>query len=240
MKQISNLLCCDDLLDRCEVQTRLLPNPYRDLPYLLIKRFFDEVDCGVIARLVRDDLHGERAKVRATDEIGAVQPSLEPQFRKTVVHPLEAAYHTYYLERFAHFQPRIERFFNVALTTMTDVQVLEYTKGCYYVKHADDSSELVDEQGQTVCFVPVAPERKITTVLFATSWDPEIGDDVRFTGGELCFNYLYDASGATACLRAQAGDMIVFPSNPYFSHEVRPVRSGTRITLVQWHNALVE
>lgn len=239
MKQISNLVFCDDLFERCEVQTRLLPNPYRDLPFLIIKNFFDEAMCRLIAQSVLEDSDGEKAKVKATVVKGVVQPAVEPQIRKTVIHPLGDNYHALYLERFAEIQPRIERFFNVALTTMTDVQVLEYTEGCHYIKHADDSSELVDGHGNTVCFVPVAPARKITTVLFATSWDTDRGRTDRFTGGELCFNYLYDEVGNVTCLYPEAGDMIVFPSNPYFTHEVRPVTGGLRVTLVQWHNAII-
>jgi SM-20-related protein len=38
-------------------------------------------------------------------------------------------------------------------------------------------------------------------------------------------------------LRPEAGDMVVFFSNPYFSHEVLPVKEGYRLSLVQWHNA---
>lgn len=240
MKQISNLIFCDDLLERCEVQTRLLPNPYRDLPYLVIKHFFDGAECRLIALGVQEDTHGERAKVKSTVVKGILQPAVESAIRKTVIHPLNDFSRALYLQRLSQFQPQIERYFNVALTTMTDVQVLEYTQGCYYVKHADDSSELVDENGQTVCFVPVAPERKITTVLFTTAWDAKKADAFHFTGGELCFSYLYDEKGEAVCLRPEAGDMVVFPSNPYYTHEVRPVTDGTRITLVQWHNAIVD
>ena len=32
--------------------------------------------------------------------------------------------------------------------------------------------------------------------------------------------------------------MIVFPSNPYFSHEVLTIRSGYRLSLVQWHDTI--
>lgn len=239
MKQISDSVFCDDLFERCEVQTRLLPNPYRDLPYLVIKNFFDTAMCRLVAQVACEDEDAEAAMVKTSVVKGVVQPSLDTTIRKTVIHALPEHYRTIYLERFALVQPQIERFFNVALTTMTDIQMLEYTRGCFYVKHADDSSELVDAEGHTACFVPVAPERKITTVLFATAWDAEHGDTHHFTGGELVFNYLYNEQGGIVTLRPEAGDMIVFPSNPFYTHEVRTVTSGTRITLVQWHNAIV-
>ena len=60
-----------------------------------------------------------------------------------------------------------------------------------------------------------------------------------FSGGELCFNYLFDEKGLPVCIRPEAGDMVVFPSNPIYSHEVHPVTAGYRLTLVQWHNGLI-
>lgn len=53
------------------------------------------------------------------------------------------------------------------------------------------------------------------------------------------FNYLFDAQGNNIKFIPEAGDMIVFPSNPIFSHEVLRVEDGYRLTLVQWHNAIV-
>jgi hypothetical protein len=38
----------------------------------------------------------------------------------------------------------------------------------------------------------VAPERKLTTVLFTTSYTPHPTDTDHFSGGELLFNYLCD------------------------------------------------
>jgi SM-20-related protein len=63
-------------------------------------------------------------------------------------------------------------------------------------------------------------------------------EDEGFSGGELLFNYLYDKEGSLVKIKPQAGDMVVFPSNPYFSHEVLPVKEGYRLTLVQWHDAI--
>jgi SM-20-related protein len=114
---------------------------------------------------------------------------------------------------------------------------LGYESGSFYVKHSDDASELQDRDGNTVGFHTVAPERKLTTVLFTTSYTPNPTDSDHFSGGELLFNYLCDSHGNMITLRPEAGDMVVFFSNPYFSHEVLPVKDGYRLSLVQWHNA---
>ena len=53
--------------------------------------------------------------------------------------------------------------------------------------HSDDSSMLYKDE-QLVGFLPVAKQRKISTVLFTTTYDENISDDT-FTGGELLFNF---------------------------------------------------
>jgi SM-20-related protein len=120
--------------------------------------------------------------------------------------------------------------------------MLQYKKGFFYKKHADDSSELIDTNNQTVGFVNVAPQRKITTVLFGTTCqdDEETNNKYSFKGGELVFNYLYDKNNNQIKFKPKAGDMIIFPSNPYFSHEVLPVTNGYRLTLVQWHDGIIQ
>jgi SM-20-related protein len=76
-------------------------------------------------------------------------------------------------------------------------------------------------------------------VLFATSCKDDANDRFSFSGGELEFNFLKNIDGTDVVLKPSAGDMVVFPSNPYFSHEVKKVKSGYRLTLVQWHNAIL-
>jgi predicted 2-oxoglutarate/Fe(II)-dependent dioxygenase YbiX len=88
-------------------------------------------------------------------------------------------------------------------------------------------------------FYTIAPQRKLTTVLFTTSHSKHIEDPYHFSGGELLFNYLFDKDGNTIKFEPKAGDMIIFPSNPYFSHEVLRVQQGYRLTLVQWHDAII-
>ncbi|MDX1296395.1 MAG: 2OG-Fe(II) oxygenase, partial [Sulfurimonadaceae bacterium] len=157
---------------------------------------------------------------------------------KTAIHKLPEPMLEEYRSSFLHHQRQIEEYFSIALTTATEVQALEYTQGAFYIKHADDSNEVVNEQGETIGFVQVAPLRKITTVLFATSHVGSGGDATQFSGGELVFNYLYDRDGNQIRLQPKAGEMVIFPSNPLFSHEVLPVKEGYRLTLVQWHNGL--
>lgn len=238
--QISNKIYCDDIFLNIEVENKLLPNPYMDYPYLIIKNFLPKKICDEIARFTKiKDEDAKDAKVKVEVTSGVVQPKLKKEYRKTNIYKLKKSYEKLYQKQFKKYQPMIEEYFSTALTFSTDVQVLEYTKGCFYIKHSDDSSEILDDDKNTIGFLNVAPQRKITTVVFATSFDENTKDELSFSGGELLFNYLYDENGQTVKLEPKAGDMVVFPSNPYFSHEVLKVKEGYRLTLVQWHDGIL-
>lgn len=240
MIQISTHISCDSLFENIEIENKLLPSQYKDYPYLIIKNFFSKEACEELAFLVQEDEKTKRkAKVKKEVITGIVQADIVEEYRKTNIYKLDTFYQNYYDEQFSKYKPVIEEYFTVALTLSTDVQVLEYKKGFFYVKHADDSSEIIDKDEQTIGFKVVAPQRKLSTVLFATSHMSQADEQgLSFSGGELMFNYLYNEDGEAVKIKPEAGDMIIFPSNPYFSHEVLPVEDGYRLTLVQWHDTI--
>lgn len=241
MFQISNQVYCDNFLLDIPIENKLLPNCYKEYPFLLIKKFFSKQLTHKIVRTIKDDQNLELAKIKSLNNNGIVKKKLKQNYRKTNIYKLSQEFSSLYETRFNTLQPKIEEYFNVSLTLGTKIQVLEYKKGFFYKKHADDSNEIIDSNGETVGFHNVAPQRKITTVLFGSSnhsLDKEI-DPYSFHGGELLFNYLYDKEGNNLKIKPQAGDMLVFPSNPYFSHEVAEVIAGYRLTLVQWHDAII-
>lgn len=239
MKQISNHVFCDDFILDLKLATRLMPNPYYDYPYLLIENFLPKSLCDTIVEYAQKSSDAISAKVKTTILNSVVNPSVDESIRKTVIHKLPKTLLNKYDKSFKKHQGQMEDFFSIALTTATKVQVLEYTKDAFYIKHADDSNELVNENAQTVGFLQVAPQRKISTILFTTSYDENADDNKHFKGGELLFNYLFDANAEAIKFRPKAGDMLVFPSNPIYSHEVLPIISGYRLSLVQWHNAII-
>ena len=94
------------------------------------------------------------------------------------------------------------------------------------------------KNNELVGFTAVTKQRKISTVLFTTTCDDTTSDNT-FEGGELLFNFLYDEEGNGIKIKPKAGTMLVFLSNPFFTHEVLKVNAGRRISLVQWHNAII-
>ena len=240
MIQISEHIFCDEFLQECYIENRYLPNPYLEYPYLIIENFLTQQECNLVVSEIQESSSTQRAMVKTRILNSVVAPSIDEEIRKTSIYKLSEHLETVYQETFLKYQNKIENYFSMALTTATKLQALEYQIDDFYIKHADDSSEIVDKEGNTIGFICVAQQRKLTTVLFVSSHESkkDINSINSFDGGELIFNYLYDANGKQIELRPKAGDMIVFPSNPYFSHEVRPVKSGYRATLVQWHNSI--
>lgn len=240
MIQISTHVYCDSLFENIELDNKLLPNQYKDFPYLIIKNFFSQKSCDRLVALVQKDEKTKRkAQVKKETISGIIQPGIVEEYRKTNIYKLDEFYKKYYDKQFIKYKSVMEAYFSIALTLSTDVQLLEYKKGYFYIKHADDSNEIIDKEKETIGFKLVAPQRKLSTVLFATSHVTNAHNGAQsFTGGELMFNYLYNSEGEPVKIKPEAGDMIIFPSNPYFSHEVLPVEEGYRLTLVQWHDAI--
>ncbi len=98
-----------------------------------------------------------------------IESDIVEKYRKTNIGKLDTYYEKYYAEQFNKHRLEIEAYFSVALVLSTKVQVLEYTEGFFYVKHADDSSEIINKDKKTIGFKVVAPQRKLSTVLFATN-----------------------------------------------------------------------
>lgn len=238
MIRISEKVYLDKAVHNLDVPTGYLPNPYKETPYLLIQNFFEKEEIKKFVDTIYQEDDAQKAKVKAEVLAGVVRAKVETEYRNTNIYALNRALLKLYNKRFISFQPLIEDYFSLGITLSTEVQALEYKKGGFYIRHADDSTTLIDKEGKVAGFTPVAPERKLTTVLFGTSYEKNPMNRYGFEGGELVFNFLYDQEGEMINLKPTAGDMIVFLSNPYFSHEVKEVKNGYRLTLVQWHNAI--
>ncbi len=236
MVQISNQIFCKESLMKLDIKTGKLPNPYYDLPFMLIENFLPLKMCEDITSSMRSNQDICEAEIRKYEAI-KIQTGKDTSIRKTNIHKLKPIHENIYNESFTKHQEKIEKFFNLCITTSTEIQALEYTKGSFYKQHSDDSSVLLKDN-EVIGFLPVALERKITSVLFTTNHSDIVSKN-NFNGGELIFNYLYDKDGETIQIKPKAGDMIVFFSNPYFTHEVLEVKKGYRVSLVQWHDAIM-
>ena len=64
MTQISNNIYCSDFLLDIDVKTKLLPNPYYDYPYLIIKDFLSSHECDDINEKVKEDDDYQKAQIK--------------------------------------------------------------------------------------------------------------------------------------------------------------------------------
>lgn len=215
---------------------KIYPNPYYDYPFI-----YENIDFDFSYMKDFIQYHENESKkigIISTDE-GAILPKKNTQIRNTYnIIPNDTFLKEY--NRFFELQrKKIEEFFNVSLMQSIDPQILIYKDGCFYKRHSDNCSEIVDLNSNILEFKPVAPARVITTVLFITSNKKEPLNDFEFSGGDLQFDFLYDDKFKKISIKPQEGDFVSFLSNPYFSHSVKKVKEGTRISIVQWHNAIV-
>ena len=233
MHQISDKVFAEDFLFETEIATPLLPSPYEAFPFLVIENFLNEETCKEIIKSAQADNDATDAELRSNNE------TLDQKIRNTKIHKLTALHQKLYDEALNTIRPQIENFYSLSLTSSTKPQLLEYTKGSFYKAHSDDSSVLVDKSGNIMGFKQVAPQRKITTLLFVSEHSNRELSPYQFSGGELTFNYFKDSEGKELLLTPKMGTLIVFGSNPIYTHEVKVVEDGYRLTVAQWHDALI-
>ena len=56
MTQISNHIYCADFLTSFDIETKLLPNPYYDYPFLIIENFLSINECNEINKKVKKQI----------------------------------------------------------------------------------------------------------------------------------------------------------------------------------------
>tara|TARA_Y100001963_G_scaffold69716_1_gene97065 strand:- start:102 stop:674 length:573 start_codon:yes stop_codon:yes gene_type:complete len=91
------------------------------------------------------------------------------------------------------------------------LQVTTYNKGDHYTWHHDGRASST----------PAGMERKLSISFMLSD---------KYTGGQLEF----ESKPSKYSLKPKAGTAIIFPA--WLSHRVKPVKSGTRISIVTWMN----
>lgn len=233
MHQISDKVFAEDFLFELDIATPLLPSPYEEFPFLVIENFLNEETCKEIIDSAKADSDTTDAELRSSDT------TLNQKIRNTKIHKLTALHQKLYNEAFNTIRPQIESFYSLSLTSSTKPQLLEYTKGSFYKAHSDDSSVLVDKRGNIMGFKQIAPQRKLTTLLFISEHSDKEPSPYQYSGGELTFDYFKDNEDQKLLLTPKMGTLIVFGSNPIYTHEVKVVKDGYRLTVAQWHDALL-
>jgi SM-20-related protein len=130
-------------------------------------------------------------------------------------------------ERLLAIKDRLAEHFTVQLTGIQNLQFLIYRQGDFFRRHVDRTPDQEDDAG-------FMKERRVSGVIFVNG---QAGEDQAdgFDGGALTFYGLLDDDrgvGLGLPLSAEPGLLIAFP--PSVVHEVTPVTSGERYTVVTW------
>jgi predicted 2-oxoglutarate/Fe(II)-dependent dioxygenase YbiX len=126
---------------------------------------------------------------------------------------------TLILDRLTVQQDALAAHYGVPLQEIEPPQFLRYEAGDYFVAHQDGNTPLIHDATRF---------RKVSVVIFVNA--PH-----EYEGGELVLHGRYPDFGARHPISASAGLLAAFPSET--THEVLPVRSGERYTIVTWYRA---
>ncbi|HET6267809.1 MAG TPA: 2OG-Fe(II) oxygenase [Acidobacteriota bacterium] len=123
-------------------------------------------------------------------------------------------------DRLMESKSELEKNFETELSELEAPQLLIYKTGDFFKTHRDKSPKKEEHP------------RRVSLVLFLNNGGHDWNTDV-YQGGQL---YLYEQGGPenpeTVSIRGVRGTLVAFRSD--ILHEVRPVLSGERITIVSW------
>lgn len=143
--------------------------------------------------------------------IEGTEGNIHENVRKTTsLHPSDNTFSQMWNRLFQQ-KPLLENHFGQSLTDCEQPQFLRYEKGDFFVRHQDGNTHQLDFDHLRI--------RRISIVVFLNN---------RFSGGALKFSdgpKTFDLLGETGLLVAFRADVF---------HEVCPVTSGERFTMISW------
>lgn len=190
------------------------PAPATHFNLFLLQNFLDAETCA--------SLRAELAEAPTTQAPVYIQGSeglVHETVRKTTsVHPASETFsdvHARLLEQHS----ALEQHFGEPLHDCERPQFLRYEKGDFFVRHQDGNTRQLDFDHLRV--------RRISIVVFLNDFSVEPKPGC-FSGGVLNF---YDET-RTFGLEGETGLLVAFTAETF--HEVLPVTSGERFTIITW------
>ena len=180
----------------------------------LLRNFLDADACANL----KAELN-ESPTTQAPVYIEGTEGTIHENIRKTTsLHPSDETISEMWNRVFQQ-KPLLEDHFGVSLTDCERPQFLRYKEGDFFVRHQDGNTKQLDFDHLRV--------RRIAIVVFLNSFAAEPKADY-FSGGELKF---YDGP-TTFDLLGEIGLLVAFRAETF--HEVAPVTSGERFTMITW------
>ena len=158
--------------------------------------------------------------IRGSDE------TIHETVRKTTsFHPSDATLAQVH-ERLLNEKSALEQHFGQSLTNCEQPQFLRYEPGDFFVRHQDGNTEQLEFDHLRV--------RRISLIVFLNDYAPEPLENC-YSGGALNLYENNDTSPegpGPSPLLGETGLLVAFTADTF--HEVAPVVSGERFTIITW------
>lgn len=185
----------------------------------------DFLDAATCARLRSEARESARHPAQVVKKDMA---RVDDELRRTKRAKVSAVAKGMLQDQFEAIHPRVAGYFNTPLVGCEKPNFLLYESGDFFVPHVDNGEHYSEE------FAGMR-RRRISVVVFLNGEGKEAGADC-YAGGALTFYGLLSDPRAKLLgfpLTGETGLLVAFPSD--VRHEVTPVTSGERFTVVTWY-----
>ena len=186
----------------------------------LDSEFLDPRTCGEIIKELAQVPHNP-ATVYGSNASGAVDEAV----RKTIRLLPSTQIVEYITARLIEARGPIAAHFGIDLTKQEELQFLRYEIGDFFVAHQDGNTGLMVTEREQF--------RKVSIVIFLNRQSDSPAPNC-YTGGSLVFSeWRPGRDCGQYSLAAESGTLLAFNSET--THEVTPVTSGQRYSIVSWY-----
>ena len=182
----------------------------------LLRNFLEPEACADLrAELIASPTTQAPVYIEGSDSV------IHETIRKTTsLHPADETF-TRIHERLLQQKSALEQHFGLTLNDCERPQFLRYQNGDFFVRHQDGNTHQLDFDHLRI--------RRISIVVFLNDFSTEPKPDC-FSGGTLNF---YEPDGPKSfALPGETGLLVAFTAETF--HEVLPVTSGERFTIISW------
>jgi SM-20-related protein len=149
---------------------------------------------------------------------GGSSPAVDERVRRVSSVTVSAQSRALVTSKLIDYLPALSRHFLVHLTGCEDPEFLCYRVGDFFVAHQDGNTGLINLESDRL--------RRVSVTVF-------LNDQMDYAGGSLVFSDY--RTGKRVEFAGKAGTLLAFRSET--THEVTPVKSGERYSIVTWFRA---
>lgn len=187
------------------------------------KDFLNPSECDTLRKEIRASLLVPADVIDADSSNGRIDERVRRVREAHVNSPTVEAV----IDKLALLTPTVASFFSVPLTGIEEPQFLLYQGDDFFLAH-QDRDDYPGKDGKVT-------QRRISTVVFLNNCASN-PDEHTYSGGSLTLYGLLSGPQWAGCgfpLVGDEGTLVAFSSD--IVHEVKPVLSGQRFTIVTWY-----